>query len=67
MLDQLNDFEPQNLSNIVWSYGKAEISHPDLFNKLANHIVSLEHLNDFDSQNLSNILYAYAKAEISHP
>ena len=67
MLDQLNDFAPQNLSNIVWAFEKANVSHQDLYKRVGDHLISLDHLNNFQPQNLSNILIAYAKAGVSHP
>jgi len=64
--EHLNDFKPQDLSTIVWSYAKAEISHLDLFTRIGDHLVTLTHLHDFNSQALANTIYAYAKAEVSH-
>ena len=66
-IPKLKKFNPQELSNIVYAYAKAEASHPDLFNKVADHIIARGHLNDFAPQTLSNIVWSYAKAEISHP
>ena len=34
------------------SYAKAEASHPNLFNEVADHIVMLDQLNDFSSNML---------------
>ena len=65
-LNHLRDFESQALANIVWSYAKAELSHPELFNKVGDHIISLEHLNDFQPQELANTVWSYEKASVSH-
>jgi len=62
----LDKFKPQELANIVWAFEKVKVQHPDLFEEMADHIVSLDHLNDFKPQELSNLLIAYAKAEVSH-
>jgi len=62
----LDKFKPQELANIVWAFEKVKVQHPDLFEEMADHIVSLDHLNDFKPQELSNLLMAYAKAEESH-
>ena len=63
-LDHLNDFIPQNLANIVYAFAKAEMSHPDLMEKLADHIVSLDNLDDFIQQNISNLVWGFAKLDI---
>jgi hypothetical protein len=66
-LDNLRDFDPQALSNIVWAYATAGVNHPRLFDKMAKHIVSLDHLREFKPQELSNIAWSYATAGVSHP
>ncbi|KAL7450816.1 hypothetical protein ACHAWC_002664 [Mediolabrus comicus] len=66
--DHLRDFRPQALSNIVWAYATAGVSHPILFEKVTNHIVELKSLDRFTHpQDLSNIVWAYATAGDSHP
>jgi len=62
----LGKFKPQELANIVWAFEKVKVQHPDLFEEMADHIVSLDHLNDFKPQEVSNLLMAYAKAQESH-
>ena len=37
---------------------------PDLFNKVADHIVSLDNLDGYNEQNISNLAWAYNKAGI---
>eukprot|EP00584_Thalassiosira_punctigera_P018156 CAMPEP_0172574214 /NCGR_PEP_ID=MMETSP1067-20121228/136589_1 /TAXON_ID=265564 ORGANISM="Thalassiosira punctigera, Strain Tpunct2005C2" /NCGR_SAMPLE_ID=MMETSP1067 /ASSEMBLY_ACC=CAM_ASM_000444 /LENGTH=656 /DNA_ID=CAMNT_0013366837 /DNA_START=34 /DNA_END=2006 /DNA_ORIENTATION=- len=63
----LQKFEPQEISNMVWSFEKVGSSNPRLFEKVAEHIVSLNHLGKFKPQELSNILLAFAKAVESNP
>ena len=46
-LDDLWNFLPQALSNIVWSYASAGESHPRLFDIIAKHIVALDDLWNF--------------------
>eukprot|EP00984_Skeletonema_dohrnii_P001563 scaffold488_cov109-Skeletonema_dohrnii-CCMP3373.AAC.8 len=67
-LENLNGFSPQSLANIVWAFAKVELPQPELFSKIAEHIVQLPSLSlpRFDPQNLTNILWAYAKAGITH-
>jgi len=63
----LNKFKPQELANTVWAFEKVKVSHPTLYEKVGDYIVTRQQLNDFDSQALSNILIAYAKAGVIHP
>jgi hypothetical protein len=53
-IDNLSRFDPQALSNIVWSYATAGESHPKLFSKFGDHIVAMKDLNRFDPQDFSN-------------
>ena len=63
----MDKFNEQELSNTVWAYATARESHPELFNKLADHIVALDNLKSFTDQALSNTVWAYATAGESHP
>ena len=63
----LLQFDPQNLSNILWSFATIKYAHYQLFEKVGNHIVQLPNLNQFNQQNLSNIVWSYAKTDIAHP
>eukprot|EP00985_Skeletonema_marinoi_P027139 scaffold21796_cov125-Skeletonema_marinoi.AAC.1 len=63
----LHEFNPQALSNILWSFATVKYSHYQLFEKVGNHIVQQSNLNEFNSQDLSNIVWAYAKTDIAHP
>mmetsp|Transcript_12570 Transcript_12570/g.25042 ORF Transcript_12570/g.25042 Transcript_12570/m.25042 type:complete len:920 (+) Transcript_12570:103-2862(+) len=63
----IHEFNPQALSNILWSFATVKYSHYQLFEKVGNHIVQLQNLNEFNPQNLSNIVWAYAKTDIAHP
>jgi hypothetical protein len=61
------ELKPQELSNIVWAFATAAISHPTLFENVANHIVRLDSLNRFTHpQDVSNTVWAYATAGIHH-
>eukprot|EP00984_Skeletonema_dohrnii_P001565 scaffold488_cov109-Skeletonema_dohrnii-CCMP3373.AAC.10 len=66
-LRNLNQFKPQELSNILWAYAKIDDPSPQLFNKVADHIVGLRNLNNFIPQNMSNIVWANAKVSNSSP
>jgi len=63
----LGKFNSQHISNMVWAFEKVNVSHPKLFTKVGDHIVTRQQLNDFTPQNLSNIVWAFAKAELLHP
>ena len=63
----LGKFTPQGLSNTVWSFEKLKQAHPALFEKVGDHISSLNHLNDFKPQDFTNIILAYSKAKLAHP
>ena len=65
--DNLDKFNGQGLSNIVWAYATAEESPHPLFKKVADHIVGLDNLNEFNSQNLKDVVWAYATAREQHP
>jgi len=65
-IPKLEKFNPQELANIIWSYAKA-VSHPKLYEKVGDHIITRQQLNDFAPQALSNIVWAYAKAGVSYP
>ena len=46
---------------------KAEMPHPDLFEKVGDHIVALDNLQDFKPQHISNTVLSFVKAEVSYP
>eukprot|EP00984_Skeletonema_dohrnii_P015302 scaffold6582_cov83-Skeletonema_dohrnii-CCMP3373.AAC.3 len=56
--DNLNRFEPQALSNTMWAYATAQVSHPQLFRKVAK--AAIQRKEEFDSQAVANLLWAYA-------
>ena len=63
--DELDEFSPQHLSNIVWAYATTEESNPNLFKKVANHIKTCS-LDRFNGQDCSNTVWAYATAGEPH-
>ena len=48
----------------MWAFAKAGELHPALFDKVANHILSLDNLQSFNSKDCSQILDGYARANI---
>ena len=63
----MGNFEPRNLVRIVLAFKKVKVSHPELFEKVGDHITSLDYLNKFKPKTFSNILATFARAEVSHP
>jgi len=65
--NNLNEFWPQALSNIVWAYANVGVSNSQLFKKVADHIVTLDSLHNFNGQDCSNTVWAYATLNEQHP
>ena len=57
-LDHLDKFIPQHLSNTVWAYATAQVSHAKLFREVAK--TSIQRREEFNSQDVANLLWAYA-------
>ena len=60
-------FKPHEISNTAWALAKAEVSHPTIFERVADHILGLDQLGTSKPQELANTVWAFAKAEVSHP
>ena len=63
----LQGFEPQNISNVVWSFATAGIPAPDLFRAVAATLVEDSRRNTprwrrMTAQVMANIVWAYATA-----
>mmetsp|Transcript_22176 Transcript_22176/g.47701 ORF Transcript_22176/g.47701 Transcript_22176/m.47701 type:complete len:580 (-) Transcript_22176:26-1765(-) len=67
IIHSLGGFDPQGLSNLLWAFVKAGASNPLLFEKVADHVVSLDDLGEFKPQELSSMVWAYAKAGARDP
>jgi len=63
------DFKPQELKDVLWSFSKIEIRHPNLFKTIAEHLVgeneessnSARGFASFSPQGLGNLAWAYAR------
>lgn len=57
------DFKDQELKDVLWSFSKAGVRHPSLFQKIAKHLVGSNGrgLSTFSSQGLGNTLWSFAK------
>lgn len=56
--DKLQDFKPQHLANIAWSFATLGIYNETLFLRISHQIK--QKLKDFTPQNLSNTVWAFA-------
>jgi len=63
-MKNFDKFDPQGLSNIVWSYATSGEAHPRLFSKVSDHTDAMKDLSTFLflPQALSNIVWAYTTA-----
>ncbi len=61
------EFNPQEVSNMVWAFATVKKRHDALFKAIGDEVVAHDHLNGFNPQALSNIAWAYATARVSHP
>ena len=50
----------------MWSFVKAAIPHPGLFETVTNHVVARDNLQSFDPQAISVIMSSFVKAEVPH-
>jgi hypothetical protein len=63
------EFKPQEIKDVLWSFCRLGIRHPTLFQAAAEHLVGKGEdpkmggrgLNAFNGQSISNLAYAYAK------
>ena len=57
------DYKDQELKDVLWSFSKAGVRHPILFQKIAKHLVGSagRGLSTFSSQGLGNTLWSFAK------
>merc|ERR1719362_2029995 len=64
----LHDFDPQHLSNVLWSYAKLAVRDVELFEAAAGEIVQrgLDHLCRAP-QNISNTVWAYGVVGVKPP
>ncbi len=53
----LHRFDPHALCNTVWAYATAQVSHPKLFQKIAEVAILLK--EEFNSPKVANLLWAY--------
>jgi hypothetical protein len=67
-LDKIGNFEPQGISNMLWTYATLKVSNPQLFQAVGDSIVGSDNiLSSFNPQNIANILWSYATLDVQHP
>eukprot|EP00210_Caulerpa_lentillifera_P000572 g553.t1 len=57
---RLQNYSPQELSNLTWAFGKLKIHSGNLYSRLNGVILLEKNLGSFSSQSLSNILLGWA-------
>ncbi|MES1918655.1 hypothetical protein MHBO_000589 [Bonamia ostreae] len=55
----IKEFAPQNISNLIWSFGALKIGETELLEKIIDE--SLKRLEEFNTQNLSNLAWSLAQ------
>ncbi|KAL3785766.1 hypothetical protein ACHAWO_009725 [Cyclotella atomus] len=63
----IEDFNGQDVSNMVWAFATLNVEHPALFQIVGDHIDELDDLESFTPQALANITWAYGTAGMKHP
>ena len=59
----LHSFSAQNCGNVLWAFATANIIHHQLFDKVADHVMSNVDFNGLDEQVRGNLLKACKKAQ----
>ena len=62
---RIHEFNPQNLSNLAWGFGKASVPAPTLFNAIAQ--ATLQKMSQFDPSMLQNLIQAFRNAGVEAP
>mmetsp|Transcript_21470 Transcript_21470/g.48772 ORF Transcript_21470/g.48772 Transcript_21470/m.48772 type:complete len:769 (-) Transcript_21470:61-2367(-) len=61
-----HEFKGQELKDVLWSFSKGGVRHPDLFKAVAGHLAGRSDgagrgFHDFSTQGIGNTAWAYAK------
>ena len=63
-----HSFKPQEIKDVLWSFSKVGVRHPELFKFVAEHLVGSENddsnprgLDDFSTQGMGNLAWAFAR------
>eukprot|EP00956_Cyclotella_meneghiniana_P015666 scaffold24155_cov89-Cyclotella_meneghiniana.AAC.3 len=66
-LDCIQQFNAQDISNMMWAYTKLNVSHEPLFQAVGDAVAMKDDLTTFKPQALSNVVWSYATANVQHP
>eukprot|EP00956_Cyclotella_meneghiniana_P015281 scaffold23234_cov67-Cyclotella_meneghiniana.AAC.1 len=66
-LDCIQQFNAQNISNMMWAYTKLHVSHGPLFHSVGDAIVMKDYLTKFKPQAIANVVWAFAATNVQHP
>ena len=68
LMHRPHSFKPQEIKDVLWSFSKVGLRHPELFKFVAEHLVGSENdntdprgLDDFSTQGLGNMAWAFAR------
>lgn len=62
----INQFNAQDISNMMWAHATLQISNTLLFQCVGDAVVGMPTLKEFKPQALSNTVWAYASLNIQH-
>jgi len=65
--ERRDDFNAQEISNMVWAFATVDKPHALLFEAMGDQVVAFKHLGESKPQEFANTLWAYAKTGLSHP
>eukprot|EP00434_Breviolum_minutum_P026486 symbB.v1.2.023415.t1/scaffold2140.1/size107487/3 len=66
ILPQVNALKPQEVANVVWSFGQMKIKHQRLYEEIANFLSTPAGFSRFSTTQLTNILTAFAQVHFRH-
>ena len=66
-IQQIQTFNSQDLSNMVWAYATLRKPSTPLFEAVGNSIAASTNLRSFKPQDFSNIVWAFATLREEHP
>lgn len=66
ILPQVHSLKPQEVVNVVWSFGQMKIKHQRLFEEIAASFLTLSGSSRFSTTQMTNILTAFAQVQFRH-
>jgi hypothetical protein len=65
-LNSIDQFNSQDISNMLWAYASLKVPHPPLFQSLGDAVANMPDLTGFKPQALANIVWAFASMDFHH-